>query len=264
VSLKSIVARGTTIFFVACGGGGGDSGTVPPVPPPNPDRDTGAVLAFHDFDDGTLGPYTNPWASGIDFPTDPTGSGRGNVARLRFAPSSGGSMERAVTYNGSPLRYGATMWMKGDVYLPSSAGGNPSHNRKLIDFQGAGNPRMTLHRRDGVLRLSIVDRMNGSEQEVVATTTGISLADNTWHTIEVRITTNSADNVRDGVVEIYMNGSATPTYRHDTGIGWITERHPGGSYFDTYLTGFQLTVDSGDPAYAEYRYWDNISFSTTR
>ena len=123
---------------------------------------------------------------------------------------------------------------------------------------------MTLHRRGGDLRLSVVDWMNGSEQEVIATSTGLSLSDDTWYTIEVRMTTNSADNVRDGILEVYLNGAASPNYRRDTGLGWITEKFSGGSYFRTYLVGFQLTVDSGDPAYSEFRYWDNLSFSDGR
>ena len=90
------------------------------------------------------------------------------------------------------------------------------------------------------------------------------MADDTWYTIEVRMTTNSVDNVRDGILEIYLNGSATPNYRRDTGLGWITEKFPGGSFFSAYFVGFQLTIDAGDPAYIDWRYWDNVSFSTTR
>lgn len=224
------------------------------------------VLAAHNFDDSSLGPFNNPWGSGIDVPVDPTSSGRGRVARISYAPPSGQSQERALVYRAnSRLRYGETIWFRGDLYMPS-AGADATHNRKLLDYQGGG-VRMTLHRRGPSrdLRLSIVDAMNnGFEEETIAESTGISLADDTWHTIEVRMTTNSADNVRDGVLEIYINGANTPDYRRSSGLGWVTETFSGGSYFQSFMAGFQLTIDSGDPAYQEFRYWDNIMYSTGR
>lgn len=228
------------------------------------DQDTITILASSDFNDGTLGPFRNPWSAGIDFPDDPTGSGRGKVARIRYAPRSGDSQERAFAYMGRRLRYGSTIWMKGEVYLPSGLGSyDPNHNRKLLDYQGGG-VRMTLHRRDGELRVSIVDWMNGAERETIAEGTRIRLSDNQWHGIEVRLTTNSADDRRDGILELFMNGARQPTYRRSAGLGWITEKFRGGSYFDTYLVGFQLTIDAGRPAYEESRYWDNVSFVTAR
>jgi hypothetical protein len=232
-----------------------------------------SVLASHNFDDGTLGPYVDPWHSpNLDIVPDPTGAGKGKVARMFYNPPSGGSQEHALAYgsNGSDkLRYGRTIWFRGDVYLASGTiGYNPGHNRKLIDWQGPG-VRMTLHRVQAggqlrALRLSIVDWMNGSEQEVMDTNTGIAINDDTWYTVEVRMTTNSADNVRDGVLEIYINGSPTPNFSQTTGLGWITEKLAGGSYFDAYLVGFQLTIDAGTPVYTEYRYWDNVAFAFSR
>lgn len=241
----------------------------PQVGPPN--------LVSHDFNDGTFGPYINVWDDGdIDFPDDPTASGRGKVARQIFNPVQGGagvqsSDDTDLAYNRSTLhvRYSETIWMKGDVYIPYAGSTiKANHNRKLIDYTGAGSggihTRVTLHRRDMKLMVSIVDWMNGSVKETISEWTGITLADNTWHTIEVRMTTNSADNVRDGVLEIYMNGSSTPTYARTTGLGWITEKYPGGSFFSYFYAGSQLTVDPDEPVYSEYRYWDNVAFSSTR
>lgn len=238
------------------------SASAGPPPPPQ-------TLASHDFNNGAIGPYLNPWGDRLDFPDDPTASGRGKVARLTYSPSSGQSMERGLRFTGTGpgrLRYNQTIWFRGRLYIPAGTGNwNGAHNRKLVDYQGGG-VRITLHRvgptRD--LKMSIVDYLSGFEREVMDPSTGITLADDTWHTIEMRVTTNSATGVLDGVVEIFMNGSTTPSYRRDTGLGWINEVFPGGSYFDRYFTGFQLTINSGDPVYSDVRYWDDIAFATTR
>jgi hypothetical protein len=222
------------------------------------------VYATSDFSSGTLAPFTNPWGTNIAVIADPTASGRGNVVELTYVCASLDSNERAVTYtHPSRLRYGQTIWMAGDLYIPTGfANQTLTDNRKLIDYQGGG-VRMTLHVRNNDLRLSIVDWMNGTEQETIAETTGYTLNADTWYTLQVRMTTNSADNIRDGVLAVYANGASTPFYTRTTGLGWITEAFAGGSYFDTFLAGFQLTV-SGATGYTEKRYWDNITYASGR
>ena len=238
--------------------------TLTVVVPPN--------LSFHDFNDGTRGPYAH--TADVDFPDDPTGSGRGKVARMFYNPTQSplqSSNDEYIVYDAGAthLRYGATIWMKGEFNIPyAGTAVKAGHHRKLIDYWGAG-VRMTLYRADaysGQLRLwlSCVDWMNGSSQETVSEVTGINLADDTWYTIEVKMVTNSADNVRDGVVEVYINGAASPSYTRKTGLGWITEKYAGGSYCNYYRAGEQLTSDAGHPIYTEYRYWDNVAFSTSR
>jgi len=225
------------------------------------------TFASSDFSSGNISPFTNPWGTGITIISDPTASGRGNVAQMQYSPSSGGSVERGVVWSPSPtVRYGREVWFKGDVYILDSSGSDPdwnnNDNRKLIDWQGT-NTRLTLNRRDGVLRISCVDRMSGTETEVVAESTGITLLKDTWYTLDVRMVTNSADGVRDGIVEIYVNGSGTPSYTRTTGLGWITENGVATSFRD-FIVGFQLTIDSGNPTYTDTRYWDNIFFSDGR
>jgi hypothetical protein len=230
-------------------------------------------IRSHNFNDGTLGPYINPWETGVDFPNDPTRSGHGKVARILYNPTQDThqtSQDRGFGFNSRPpIRYGETIWMRGQVYLPyAGSSTKANHNRKLIDFVGTGprgiHTRMTLHRRDMVLQISVADWMGGSFRETLSESTGIRLADNTWFTIEVGMTTNSADNVRDGMLKIYINGALTPSYSRRRGLGWITEKYPGGSFFSWFAIGSQLTIDAGDPMYREYRYWDNVAFSTTR
>jgi hypothetical protein len=234
----------------------------------------GAIIRSHHFDDGTLGAFVDPWGVGIDFPRDPTGKGHGRVARILYEPGPAkhhASQDRGFGYQAGDnrVRYGTTIWLRGQVYMPyAGSKRKANHNRKLIDFAGSGpagiHTRLTLHRRDMMLYVSTVDRMGGSLRETLAESTGIRLGDDTWHTIEVRMTTNSADKVRDGVLEIYMDGATTPTYSRRKGLGWITEKYRGGSFFNWFGIGSQLTIDAGDPVYREYRYWDNVRFSTQR
>jgi hypothetical protein len=157
-------------------------------------------VVAHDFNDGTLGPFVNVWEdNGIDFPSDHTESGRGKVARQIFSPTQGtagvqSSDDTDLAYDRSAnrVRYNETIWMRGDVYIPYAGSSiRADHNRKLIDYTGAGiggiHTRVTLHRRDMRLMVSIVDWMNGSLRETISEWSGITLADNVWHTIEVRM-----------------------------------------------------------------------------
>lgn len=226
---------------------------------------TPTTFASSDFSGGTISPFTNAWGDRITVISDPTGSGRGNMAQITYAPTSGGSMERGLVYTHAPdLTYGDEMWLKFDFRQVAGSGNyNANHNRKIVDWQGF-HVRLTLNRRDLVLRLSLVDAMDtGTETETFAGSTGITLNDDTWYTIEVRAVMNSADGVRDGLVEVYINGALTPNYVKNTGVGWITA-NGGQSYFRTLMTGYQLTIDGGDGTYTDTRYFDNVFYSSGR
>lgn len=235
-------------------------------------------LADVNFENGSYAPLRNPWAgSDIDIVDDPTPRASGKVLRISYHPSSGQSWDRSVIYDFSPaLTYNDERWCRARMFFPSAAapwndvaGGN-NHNRKIIDWQGVTS-RFTVHRRDSdrKLKVSVVDPISGAE--VMDPDTGIDLADDAWHTIRVRAVMNSADGVRDAVVEIYIDGDTTPTFRMDS----TTPRFPsqgGGSGFqfitaagkvlDRVMFGTQLTIDSGDTAYQEYRYLDDLAVST--
>ncbi|MEW5926214.1 MAG: hypothetical protein AB1941_01885 [Gemmatimonadota bacterium] len=218
-------------------------------------------LASDDFDNQALGAgLSNPWGGGIDYIFR---DGKW-WARLYYAPAVGLSHELAVKFTSpAPLRYGATIYSRAEFNLPLSADAE-THNRKLLDWQGAG-VRMTLNRQGTDLRWSMVDWMGGSEAEI-AGSTGIILPSDTEFVIETRMTTNSADGVRDGVLEVWVwvGGVLFAAWSKDTDLGWITENYPGGSYFSGFMTGFQLTIPAGATAYTEHRYVRRIAFSSTR
>jgi hypothetical protein len=254
---------------------------VPAVPGSTaPDSTTAGstLLASHDFEDGTSGPFNDFGVAAIDYPNDPTGSGRGKVARILYSGWAGdpASNDENLEFNTKHhYRYGETIWFKGDVYFPSTvvSGGPRNFNdtRKIIDYFSDAGPqsaRLILGREyGGQIVYSAGDCMDGGvfHVDVHTANTGIVLLDDTWYTLEVRMTLNSADNVRDGILEIYVNNQKTPSYRLTTGLGWITEAYPGGSYFNSFRFGTQLTIHyPTDPLWSEYRYWDNVSLSTAR
>ena len=223
------------------------------------------TYATANFDAGTFPDVTNPYADRVTIMDDPTPRATGKVVELTFAPASGGSMGRAVVWTKTPgLDYGEELWFKGSLFQQSGTGNyDANHNRKLMDWQGA-QTRCTLHRRNGVLRMSIVSRMSGSETETIAETTGITINDDTWYQFEVRTVMNSADLITDGVLEIYIDGEPTPSYQRSTGIGWITEQGGAKTTLEDFLVGSQLTIDSGDGTYEDTRYWDTLFFSDGR
>jgi hypothetical protein len=269
-AVTAVGAGSATIQGTVSGMAGSASLTVVQVPAST------TVLAFHDFNDGKPGPF-NDWASpAIDYPADPTGSGRGKVNRIRYHPADGLSsndinMELNTTHH---YRYGETIWFKGDLYIPStlSDGVTPktaSQNldtRKLIDyFSPPPMPRLILERTNGLLKYFVCQIEDDGQfhTDITWGSTGIPLLDDTWYTIEVRFTLNSADGIKDGVLDVYINQSAVPNFHLASGIFPITEKN-GGSYFNSFRYGTQTTTYSGEAAYSEYRYWDNVGYSTTR
>jgi len=271
-TVTAVAAGSATIQGTVSGKTGSVSLSVVTVPGPT-------VIAFHDFNDGTPRPfrYLGSDVTSIDYPADPTNSGHGKVNRIRYHPSNGLSsndinMELNTAHH---YRYGETIWFKGDLYIPStlSDGVTPktaSQNldtRKLIDyFSPPPMPRLIMERTNGLLKYFVCQIEDDGQfhTDITWGSTGIPLLDNTWYTIEVRLTLNSADGVKDGVLDVYINNSgAVPNFHLTQGISPITEKN-GGSYFNSFRYGTQTTTYSGEAAYSEYRYWDNVGFSTTR
>jgi hypothetical protein len=252
------------------------------VVPPN--------LASNNFENGTLtgslGAFQFLYQAGrFTIVDDPTGSGHGKVGQFFYLPTTSNKSDDEVinpTNASVPVfRYGYTLWFRGDVYFPSANSSGLNKNfciRKFIDYKGAGENRMTIYRqRDdnssgtGTLsnnpadshssvRLSIVRDVGGVGTETLNVPMGFGLNDDTWYTIEVMMKTNSADGVNDGVIEVYINGAVTPTFRQATGLGWINEA--ANSNFNFLMIGSQMS--SYPSPFSEYRYWDNVAFSTTR
>ncbi len=240
-------------------------------PTPAPPSET--VLAFADFKDGTARPFT-AWGfpTTMDFPDDPTGLAGGKVARILYSSPGGfASSDQNIEWNSpTPFRYGARIVAKADFYLPSEcvSGGpqNYDNTRKLIDWFVGGEPncRLILERTNGMLRYSVAQteiegRYVGEwHVDVRHGDTGIVLRDNRWFNLAVVFTTNSADGVADGKLEIFLDGISKFTLA--TGLSPITEKN-GGTFFQSFRFGSQVTTQEGDPAMSQYRYLKNLSIA---
>jgi hypothetical protein len=259
-----------------------------------------SVLISHNFDDGTIGLFHGTTGS-IDFPDDPTGSGRGKVARILYAPTldnrSADKFLNYRTYDAGKIRYGRTIWFRGDFYLPTNPLSDPNWTatdiRKLIDWQGAsddgwtgGGARFTLgyghdnNTNQPCLSLVVETRstINGIEQmpatQLFAQFAQDKVQFEAWHTLEVRLVTNSADGVHDGSLTFWLDNSGpNPTYQSPSTLYFINEAWAPagaagvpaiGSYFNDFRFGSQLSNNDPEPLNQEYRYWDNITFSKAR
>jgi hypothetical protein len=259
------------------------------------------TLAFHDFNDGTRGPFVISSASNVDFPDDPTGTGHGKVARILFAPTEANRSNEQylsyITHDNARIRYGRTIWFKGDVYLPSNPLNDPNWRagdlRKILDWQGASDDGWTGGGARWILTKGFDNQTNQPCLSVTverqATVNGLQVPNteqyfgqfaqdkfgfDTWHTIEVRLITNSANGVADGSLAFWLdNNTDTPDFVTPSTLNFINESwaplgNDGlprvGSYFSALQVGSQLSNATPLPLNQEYRYWDNITFSTTR
>lgn len=237
-------------------------------------------IVFHDFEDGTDGPFSvfgDAGPGNFTYPNDPTPRAQGKVGAILYTPAQAGgggqSSEDGYFHHdmgvGGAFRYGRELWFDFKIYIPDPGSTlKDNHNRKLAEVQGDNAPdlRMTLHRDDyGMLMLSCVDYMQGFSAEIFDFPTGILLPHSQWHRLTGKLVTNSADNVRDGKIFLYKEQAFEPVYQRTRNIGWITDHPnlPGGSRIRQLHIGTQLTVDGGDPVYNESRYFDDIGWSTS-
>jgi hypothetical protein len=155
------------------------------------------------------------------------------------------------------LRFGDEIWLRARLYLPTPPA-DVNQNRKLIDFQGPNGQRSILHAWGHELRYTatyngVEDTESGHSHANRAT--GIQIPFDQWITLEVHHKINSAPGVRDGVLEIYVNGEPTPSLR------WTDMMWPNtGYYFNWLEIGSQVNNGGLD----EWRYWDDVAFSTKR
>ena len=61
-----------------------------------------------------------------------------------------------------------------------------------------------------------------------------------------------------------MNGAGSPTYSVPNGIIGVVTEAGGSTYLSSFRLGTQLSVVFADPGYSEYRYWDNVAYSSSR
>ena len=244
---------------------------------------SGPATAFHDFDDGTLGAFINRAGADIDFIADPTGAGRGKVARFHYQGTL--DINRSLEFR-YVRRYGQPVYFKGDFYFPIADLAQGPPVRKLIYWQshknwgkyppdggfGTGRTVVVLLGSDLVVDATYNPAPStGKGPNDVRTSEIVAqgLQGNRWYNLEVYQVTESAIGRGDGVLQVWLDGTlvfnrANMTW---TDPNWLTDTKygipfdPADIYFEHFLVGNQVNDDTG--SFDEIRYWDKVEVSTT-
>jgi hypothetical protein len=233
-------------------------------------QDSVAVTAGHDFEDGTFGPFTNPWGAGIDVVDDPTGSGRGKVARLRYRndPSVGFIDHNLALMYKRPVKLGEAIDFEGDVHLGGAQPFDHPHQRKLIywqagsDFGARVTSSFVVASWGDILMVNAnhVPEAGGESRAYAYIATGFT--NTKWHRLRAYIRLNTTPASNDGVIRVWLDGVLLyelTTYR------WTDPAWTGVDFaafnLGTFLVGDQ--VNSSTVQFDEVRYWDRLRFSVT-
>ena len=230
-----------------------------------PARAPAGVLARSDFESGTIAPFTNPWGDRtITVVDDPTGAGKGKVVRIHYKGAAQ-DVNRALMFeHRSGIGLGETIVVKGDLYLPPDINTSPQYaQRKLMYFQRLGGPEfwtvLTMFGTQLRLDNGYVPARGPSVVTVSPLLTVLQTG--RWYTIEVLVTLNSTPASDDGVARVWIDGAML--YER-TNLRWSDPAWPPQSApqrFGYWLIGDQV---NSSLAFDEYRYWDNVTISTTR
>jgi hypothetical protein len=244
-------------------------------------------LASTNFDDGTVGSiYTYGYTSAdLSFPVDPTNSGRGKVARFHYAKIGVDDINRSMEYRHNNS-FGQTLYFRGEFYIPvGSPMTDGTYQRKLlywlphVDYtkygsNGNGGPAfwsLVTMFGDGLFWNGVMVAQNSANNiDIMARLATITPGQ--WYTIEKQLTPESSIGAKDGVVRIWLNGNLvfTKTNMQWTDPAWIGQPVPNGNgtplqasdvYFQRYEFGDQVNYSG---TFDEYRYWDQVAFSSTR
>ena len=229
---------------------------------------TSGVYVSHNFEDGTLGPYYNPWGTAIDVVSDPTGGGHGKVARFHYAAASADDNKALVPTNGFGIGLGDSVWFHGDFYLPATVNDVAGTSMRKLNYWGSINDGYHFREQFGM-----VLTLQGSQLEVTNTAVGPSnlpsdytytptyITKGQWHTLDVQIKVNSSFAAQDGILRIWLDGAVV---YNRTNMRWtdpLWTEDPATYKWEAWGVGYQMQSSS---PYDEYRYWDNVSFTKAK
>jgi uncharacterized protein YjdB len=229
---------------------------------------TSGTLVSHDFEDGTLGGYFNPWGTGIDVVSDPTGGGHGKVARIRYTADGVTQLDdnKAIAPKANfALGLGDSVWFRGDFYLPATVKDSTNYMRKLTYWgKGTAFPEgfdmvIVLVGNELVVS-SIAVGPSSLAHDVTYTPTSVSKGQ--WHRLEVQLKVNSSFAAQDGILRIWLDGASVYARTNMRWTDPLWTEDPSTYKWDWWGVGYQMQ-ESGVP-YDEYRYWDNVAFAKTR
>lgn len=231
-------------------------------------------IFFHNFNDGTTGPYdTNvPVGVNITVPDDHTGSGRGKILRIRYAdPGPHADINRYLDPDPpSTVSYGSSLYFSGDLYFdnPTANFTNGAVQRKLVYLRNddgvSFNPQLALHLFGDGLAAEFTANGNivGSQSTHFA---GAIMSVGTWHKLGIGIQVESAAGVPDGFLKFWLDNVLVQQYLSLSMTG------PGETRawkFNRWWVGAQREGTDNAGGAAEFnidetRYWDNVGFGST-
>jgi hypothetical protein len=233
----------------------------------------GTVLAASNFENGTLGAFTYPWTqypNDLGVMDDPTGSGRGKVVRMHYErtdPARSDDVNRALMYEkGDGIGPGQSIFFKGDLYLGPPTPGTEGATRKLLYWQRDAtnnypNFFAVLLTFGYSLRFwGAYVPVSGPMVENMTPSLAV-LSPNQWYRIEMEVKLNTSFAASDGVARVWLDGRMV---YEKTDMRWSDPAWAAplsGMKFRYFLVGDQVNINM---LYNETRYWDNVSFSTTR
>ncbi|HEX8904835.1 MAG TPA: Ig-like domain-containing protein, partial [Longimicrobiaceae bacterium] len=243
-------------------------------------------LASANFDNGSVAPYIDYGGTDLSLIDDPTGAGKGKVARFHYAGTSQ-DRNRAVEYQHA-VRWGETIFFRGQFYLPPGSAGMDDgfYQRKLIYYYPHVDYNKYGGGRGGPWFWSLITMFGAGLRWYggylpqtdplveVMTPPLAQIVTGHWYSLEQQLTMNTTPSARDGIVRIWLDGQLI---YEKTDMRWTDPAWDGqvfsyngvGSvldwndvYFQRFQTGEQVNYMNG--SFDEYRYWDNVAFSTRR
>jgi len=270
--LVTAVSAGSAVMQATVDGVAGQASvnvTVPTViTAPAP---TSGTLVSHDFEDGTLGGYYNPWGTGIDVIGDPTGGGHGKVARMHYyadAVTQYDDNRALFPKTEFDVSLGDSLWFRGDFYLPSTLNDDPTVSmRKLVKWGFLHDQWHFPEQSEVTLTLA------GAEVQVTSTVvgpsnlppdytyTGVQVTKGVWHRLEIQLKMNTTFAAQNGVFRLWLDGKLIYDRSNMRWTDPLWTEDPATFNWPGFGFGDQMQAKV---AYDEYRYWDNVIYSKTR
>jgi hypothetical protein len=240
---------------------------------------TGTNFVRSDFSSGSYSPqFYDPFgASRWTIIDDPTGSGRGKIAKVIYVTDGVVQTDDNQALLPAPgtftITLGQEVWFQGDFYIDPAGRMDPTGpnlvQRKL--FRWGNDDRVTIPSIEFELssfgpQLAYVFQpsqawSNNPPLEYIDPAV-VSVTAGAWHTLKARMKVNSAFGVADGIAQGWFD-NVLILDQHAvewSDASWIGPYNPANYRFDDFGFGDQVSASA---AVSEYRYWDNVSYATT-
>ncbi|HEV2146410.1 MAG TPA: Ig-like domain-containing protein [Longimicrobiaceae bacterium] len=256
----------------------------------------GTLISGHDFNDGTWGPFPRPRRGNpadYSIVNDPTGSGRGKVARLHYHRDAASDPELDKNRAFKPSdhtrgltgpdgqSFGDTGYFKGDVYIEkgSMSGYLPQYDQRKLFYPKFGDWTNGGLRHDWSLILWGRKDGSGMDLLVVSGTRGSAgypeyrkfdygvapVRWNTWHTVESEWRLNDVGQAN-ARLRVWLDGRLV----YERTNFMMVAPHPTNPRAYYYLYEVEVgdqqqgNTSSSQSLFNSYRFWDNIQFRTAR